>query len=263
MSTRTTPWPAGTPCWADLMAPDVEAAGRFYSAVLGWEVPAPDEQHGGYVVAHVGGAATAGIGPDREGARSAWTLHFATDDADASAAAIRGLGGSLLRPVVDVDDLGRTVVATDPSGAVFGLWQAGTFIGGQVVGDPGGLTWEDLRSTDPAAAQAFYGGLFEYAFAPVEMAGPDYATFGPPGDPAPYGGIGGLMGGPGPSRWLVYFTVSSADDAAAAAAAAGGIVQAPAFDTPFGRMAALVDPSGAEFWVHEDTTGRPVPDRVG
>lgn len=260
MSTRTTPWTPGTPCWADLMAPDVEAAGRFYSAVLGWEVPEPDEQHGGYVVAHKAGASAAGIGPVQEGARAAWTLYVATDDADATAAAVEQHGGSLLRPPTDVTDLGRMVVATDPTGATFGLWQAGTFVGGQVVGEPGGLAWEDLRSTDPAAAQAFYGAVFGYAFQPVEMAGPDYATFGPAGDPAPYGGIGGLMGGDGPSHWLVYFAVEDADAACAAVTAGGGTVQAPAFDTPFGRMAAVTDPDGAPFWVYE-STGQPVPER--
>lgn len=261
MSTRTQPWPAGTPCWADLMAPDVEAAGRFYSAVLGWEVPVPDEQHGGYVVTHVGGAACAGIGPVQQGARAAWTVYFATDDADAALAAVQADGGTVLSPVGDVVDLGRMALGVDPSGAVFGLWQAGTFNGNQLVGEPGGLAWEDLRSTDPAAAQAFYVALFGYATASVAMAGPDYVTFGPAGDPAPYGGIGGLMGGDGPSRWLVYFTVASADDAERAAVAGGGSVTALAFDSPFGRMAALVDPWGAEFWVHENTTGQPAPQR--
>lgn len=261
MSTRTTPWKPGTPCYADLGAPDVAAAGRFYGAVLGWEVPEPDEQFGGYVVAHVGGAATAGIVPLADGARSAWTLYFATDDADATAAAVTAHGGTLVRPPLSVMDLGRMAVATDPTGATFGLWQAGTFVGTQVVGEPGGLAWEDLRSTDPAAAQAFYGALFGYGFSPVEMAGADYATFGPDGDPAPYGGMGGLMGGDGPSHWLVYFAVASADDACAAAAAHGGSVQAPPFDTPFGRMAAVVDPHGAAFWVHEAPTGQPVPER--
>ncbi len=258
---RTTPWKPGTPCFVDLMTPDVVAAGRFYSAVLGWEVPEPDEAFGGYVVAHKAGAATAGIAPDQEGARTAWTLYFATDDADATAAAIEQHGGTLLRPTTDVMDLGRTTVATDPTGATFGLWQAGTFVGGQVVGEAGGLAWEDLRSTDPAAAQAFYGALFGYGFSPVDMAGPDYATFGPEGDPAPYGGIGGLMGGDGPSHWLVYFAVDSADDACAAVTAHGGTVQAPPFDTPFGRMAAVVDPAGAPFWVYEPPEGMPVPER--
>ncbi len=261
MSTRSTPWTPGTPCWADLMADDVEAAGRFYASVLGWEVPAPDEQFGGYVVAHVAGASTAGIGPTQPGARTAWTLYFATEDADATSAAITAHGGSLVAPARDVMDLGRMVIAADPSGAMFGLWQAGTFVGSQLVGEPGCLAWEDLRSTEPAAAQAFYTGLFGFATTPVEMAGPDYVTFGPAADAAPYGGIGPMMGDEGPSHWLVYFAVESADAACAAATAAGGTVPAPPFDTPYGRMAPVVDPEGATFWVYENNTGQPVPER--
>jgi uncharacterized protein len=263
MSTRTTPWPAGAPCWVDLMAPDVVAAGSFYRAVLGWEVPEPDEQYGGYVVAHVGGAATAGIGPDQPGARRAWTLYFATDDVEATLARVPELGGAVVRPVVDVMDLGRTAVCTDPSGAPFGLWQAGTFNGSQLVAEPGGLAWEDLRSTGPAAAHAFYAALLGVEVTPLDMGGADYGTFGPPGDPAPYGGMGGLMGGEGPSHWLVYFAVASTDAAEQAAVAAGGSVTAPSFDTPFGRMAGLVDPSGAPFWVYENSTGQPTPEREG
>ncbi len=93
------------------------------------------------------------------------------------------------------------------------------------------------------------------------MAGADYATFGPSGDPAPYGGIGGLMGGEGPSHWLVYFAVASVDAAMEAVTASGGSVQAPAFDTPFGRMAAVADPDGAGFWLYENNTGQPTPQR--
>ena len=36
MPIRSNPWPAGTPCWVDLGAPDVRASTAFYGAVLGW-----------------------------------------------------------------------------------------------------------------------------------------------------------------------------------------------------------------------------------
>ena len=36
MPTRSQPWPAGTPCWIDLSAPDLGAAKEFYGAVFGW-----------------------------------------------------------------------------------------------------------------------------------------------------------------------------------------------------------------------------------
>ncbi len=265
MSVRTSPWPAGVPCWVDLMASDVAASSAFYRAVLGWSVAEPDDQAGGYVVAEVAGAAVAGIGPEQPGARRAWTLYFASDDADATAAAAVELGGTVLLAPGDVGPHGRMSLLADPSGAVFGLWQAGTMIGASLVNEPGGLLWEDLRSTDPAKAQDFYASVFGYRIDPLEMAGEDYGTFRLPEEEQPLGGIGGLMGLPEgtPSHWLVYFAVSDVDAAVAAAERGGGRVVEPAFDSPFGRMAALADPDGAVFMAMASDPAAPGPDRAG
>ena len=265
MSVRTSPWPAGVPCWVDLMVPDVATASAFYRSVLAWHVAEPEEQHGGYVVADVDGGATAGIGPEQPGARTAWTVYFATDDADATAAAVTEHGGTVVLPPGDVGALGRMALAADPTGGVFGLWQAGTMIGAALVNEPGGLVWEDLRSTDPDAARRFYGALFGYRLDPLEMAGPDYTTFARPEEQAPLGGMGGLMGLPEgtPSHWLVYFQVADADAAGQAAEVAGGRVVQPPVDTPFGRMAGLTDPFGASFMVMQAPADAPLPDRSG
>ena len=265
MSIRTSPWPDGVPCWADLMVPDVPAASSFYREVLGWTVPEPDEEHGGYVVAQVGDAAVAGIGPEQPGARTAWTLYLATDDADRTAAVAAEHGATALLPPTDVGGPGRVAVLTDPAGAVFGLWQAGTMIGAALVNEPGGMVWEDLRSTDPAAAKAFYGAVFGYRFDPVEMAGPDYDTFSAAGEQAPLGGMGGLMGLPDgtPSHWLVYFAVADTDAAVRAAESGGGRVVVPPKDTPYGRLAGLADPYGAVFMVMQVKPSSPQPDRAG
>lgn len=264
MSVRTSPWPAGVPCWVDLEAPDVAAAGRFYAAVLGWDVAEPDEQYGGYVIASRGGAPAAGIGPrQRPDVPAAWTLYLATDDADATQVMAAGLGGTVLVPAFDVGELGRMAVLADPAGAVFSVWQAGAHIGASLVNEPGGLTWEDLRSTDPESARAFYAGTFGWTTERLEMAGPDYTTFSRPDEQAPLGGIGGMMGAEGrPSHWLAYFGVDDAAAACAAATAAGGSVLQQDFETPFGRMAGLADPAGAVFWVIE-TAGSTQPDRSG
>jgi predicted enzyme related to lactoylglutathione lyase len=170
-------------------------------------------------------------------------------------------GGTLLMPPGDVGPLGRMAVAADPSGAPFGIWQAGTMIGAGIATEPGGLVWEDLRSTDPDAAREFYRAVFGYQTAGLEMAGPDYHTFFRPGEEqAPLGGMGGLFGAEGPSRWLVYFGTASTDAAAAAAERLGGRVLSPPFDSPYGRMASLADPAGAAFEVIE-TAGNPQPER--
>jgi uncharacterized protein len=263
MSVRTTPWPAGVPCWADLTVPDVDAATAFYSAVLGWSFTKPDEQFGGYVIGSVGEAAAAGIGPQQSADQpAAWTLYIASDDADATASAVTGAGGHVLLPPGDVGPLGRMFVAADPTGAVFGVWQAGTHIGAGITNEPGGLAWEDLRSTDPDAARAFYAAVFGYDFRPLEPAGPDYTTVHVRGEDAPVGGMGGMMGAPPdtPSHWLVYFAVSDVDAAVSAATSSGGTSLTPPFATTYGRMAPLQDPAGAVLWLVQ-TDFSQMPDR--
>jgi hypothetical protein len=141
------------------------------------------------------------------------------------------------------------IAASDPSGAVFGVWQAGEHIGAGIVNEPGGLTWEDLRSTDPAAAKTFYASVFGYEFDPLPTAGDDYDMFKLPGSD-PVGGMGGMMGLDGmPSHWVVYFGVADTDAAVARAEAKGGRAVVAPFDTEFGRMAALSDPGGTVFFL--------------
>lgn len=200
----------------------------------------------------VRGAHAAGIGPVLQpGAPVAWTLYLASDDVDKTVAAVETAGGVAHLPPGDVGPFGRMAIVADPSGAVFGIWQAGATIGAGVVSEPGGMVWRDLRSTDPVAARAFYTSVFGYRNDPLEMGGPDYGTFAHEGEQDPLGGIGGMMGAPEgtPSHWLVYFGVADTVAAVAAARAAGGRVLAEPFDSPFGTMGALADPAGAQFWV--------------
>ncbi len=267
MSIRTARWPAGTPCWVDLAVPDMEAATGFYEAVLGWAFdPATDDTRG-YRIARRRGAAAAAVGPRRSRGTDqwspkagAWTLYFASDDVEYSAFAITAAGGELLLPPGQVGREGRLLVASDPAGAAFGVWQAGEHIGAELVNEPGGLTWEDLRSTDPDPARDFYKAVFGFQNAALEMAGPDYCVFSLPGEDFPLGGMGATMGEPGGSHWLVYFGVDDADAAAERALDSGGAVHRAPFETPFGRMAGLADPAGAGFMAVQNT-GQPQPDR--
>lgn len=252
MSIRSDRWPAGVPCWADLAVPDVAAAKGFYADVLGWGYHDTEAEYGGYAIAAVRGAAAAGIGPRQEGAPTAWTLYLASDDADATAAAVTQHGGTVLLPPGDVGVLGRLFIAADPTGAAFGVWQAGQHIGAEATNEPGGLTWEDLRSPDPDAARAFYTAVFGYHTDALPGAGPEYTTFALGEGQPQLGGMGGMMGADGQSaHWLIYFGAADVAGAAAAAERGGGSVLRSAFETPYGRMAGLADPDGAVFWVVE------------
>lgn len=267
MPLRTTPWPAGVPCWVDLTVSDVPQAQDFYAAVLGW-IFQPDDtgEYGGYSIGQVDGHAAAGIGPTPQpGVPSAWTLYLAADDADTTARAVTDAGGTMLLPPGDVGPLGRLFVAADPTGAVFGVWQPGEHIGAGWHSAAGGLTWEDLRTPDPDRARAFYTAVFGYETQALEMAGPEYTTFtlAGAGDQAPLGGMGPMFGAPEgtPPHWLVYFGTADLDAALAAARAHGGSQPREPHASPFGRMGSVMDPFGAVFTLVETDDSSPPPER--
>ncbi|WP_328294759.1 VOC family protein [Kineococcus sp. NBC_00420] len=251
MTLRTHPWPAGVPARADLATDDPGAAATFYGAVLGWTVVGhrPD----GSPLLGVDGAVAAEAGP---ATTSGWTLSIATTDLDATVAAVTAAGGSVLSGPGDVDDAGRSAVVADPTGAVVGLWEAGTRIGASWVNAPGGLNWEDLRSSDPALSREFYAAVFGWTFRELFDG---YAIAANVDAPHPIGGVGPLWGSaPG---WLVYFGVPDVDAAVRAALAGGGEVVHAAHDSDFGRMAQVRDPWGAGFAVFTPLPGAPQPDR--
>ena len=139
------------------------------------------------------------------------------------------------------------VIALDPQGNAFGLWQAGEHTGVQRFNEPGALVWNEAAVGDPAAAHAFYSAVFGFEW--DAMPGMEtYATFRT-GD-RPLGGMGGIQPGL-PTGWATCFAVSSADGAVGTVESRGGTVLQPAEDTEFGRFAVVEDPWGAPFSVME------------
>ncbi|WP_327253367.1 VOC family protein [Streptomyces sp. NBC_01244] len=120
--------------WAELHAPDPVAAVEFYAGLFGWrsaEMEAPgmtyrvlsiadgDQEDGSF-----GGVAPQGDGAGQgAGANEVprWVPYFNVADVDATVAAIRGGGGSVLMPAADVPEVGRMAWTADPTGAVFAL----------------------------------------------------------------------------------------------------------------------------------------------
>jgi len=249
MPTRDTAWPAGTPCWIDYGAGDMDGAKAFYGDLLGWTWTGGDEEYGGYSNAEKDGSQVAGLGPlMAEGDAPAWTTYFATDDAPATAGRIRDAGGTVVVEPMEVGPMGTMVIALDPQGHAFGLWQAGEHTGVQRFNEPGTLVWNEGAVDDTGSARRFYSAVFGFEWDPMEMEGMDYATFRT-GD-RPLGGLGQAQPGL-PKGWTVCFAVASTDGAVGAVEAGGGKVLHPAEDTEFGRFAVLEDPWGAAFSVME------------
>ena len=251
MVTRDTPWPEGTPCWVDLAVDNVDQAVTFYTGLFGWQVDRGGEEVGGYSLALVNGKQVAGIGPKMQaGMPTVWTTYLATENADQTASKITAAGGQVMAPAMDVMDLGRMVVAADPAGGVFGLWQAGKHTGYQLANEPGAVAWNENMSRDYDRNREFYASVFGYNYGDIPDGGIRYATLGLPGGMV--GGIGELpAAAPAevPAHWMVYFSVPDTDAAVVKIRELGGQVMQEPWDTPYGRMALVLDDQGAAFSV--------------
>jgi predicted enzyme related to lactoylglutathione lyase len=113
----------------------------------------------------------------------------------------------------------------------------------------GAFSWNELMTTDPAGALAFYRALFGWASQDMDMGTGPYHVV-KVGD-TPVGGVMGMPpdAAPGtPPCWGSYVTVTDCDATVAQCTALGGRVLMPPTDVPtVGRMAVLQDPQGAVF----------------
>jgi predicted enzyme related to lactoylglutathione lyase len=266
MPTRDDAWPQGTPCWIDVQADDTSAARDFYSTLFGWEINDAPEEAGGYLMALLNGRPAAGIGPKPEGmaAPSVWTTYLAADNADDIHAKVAAAGGTAFMDPFDVLNFGRMFVAADPTGAVFGVWQAGVHNGMGVYNEPGACVWNELQTRDFDRGRDFYSAVFGYTYADVgDGQSMRYAMFSLRGA-LPDESVGGvndlaLMPGETPSHWLNWFAVDDCDRVLAHGLELGATEMMPAFNGPPGRMAILADREGAPFGIIGPSTAAQQP----
>jgi predicted enzyme related to lactoylglutathione lyase len=257
MSTYPHAKPAGTPTWIDLMTPDVDAARAFYQKVFGWEYDIGGPEYGGYTTARLGDRMTAGLmgnQPDMPAMPAAWSLYFATDNIEADVANAVKRGAKVLNPAMAVGDQGSMATCEDPTGAAFSFWQAGQHVGSQVGEEPGSAAWYELYSSDAKQARDFYTAVLG-ATADAMPGGMEYYVL-KHGEQE----LAGIMQidpswGDFHSQWITYLAVADVDKTVAVVRENGGKVMGPIDDSPFGRIAALMDPAGAAFKVVEPPKG--------
>jgi predicted enzyme related to lactoylglutathione lyase len=177
-----------------------------------------------------------------------WLTYLATDNADAAADRIKGAGGQIVMDPMDVMEHGRMVVAIDPAGAPFGLWQGHRHTGAELVNEQGALTWTEQFSHDFEASKTFYHAVFGYEYTDMSGEGFTYATFKVGGKDV--GGMGAYpadaQGGAHPA-WSVYFGATDTDATVARVIGEGGSTLREAENSPYGRLATVTDDQGAVF----------------
>jgi predicted enzyme related to lactoylglutathione lyase len=241
--------------WYELLTSDAETAARFYGAVVGWQNRAAEGSDRGYRIFSMDGADVGGFMPLPPGAQSAgmrpvWLGYIAVEDVDAAVSDIVRAGGAQHMPPSDIPGVGRFAMLADPQGVMFYVMR-GAIDGTSAAFDQskfGHCNWNELSTSDPAAALAFYKDRFGWekgdAMPMGEMGDYQFITHG---DQT----IGAVMrrmpDGP-PPAWTFYFGVADIDVAARAVSGNGGTIHYGPAEVP-GNVFIIVasDPQGALF----------------
>ena len=207
--------------WHDHISADPETARRFYGVLLGWETEIWKSGELVYPMISVDGEAQGGFGRAPEGAPSHWLGHGLVPDVDEAVLTVEAGGGKVIEPVMDLPDVGRMAVVSDPQDAVFSVFAP--------VADPptaqGAFARDELLTTDIDAAKTFYREVLGWEPHGVRA---DLAEVSP--------------------HWLSYLATDDVDVTLARAKSLGADpVSGPADIHGEGRMAVAIDPTGAAF----------------
>lgn len=230
--------PAGSFIWYELMTPDPDGAKAFYDAVVGWDVEAQSAGDIDYRMITIPGGANAGgvlhltDEMKAHGARPTWLGYLNVDDIDATLHSVEQAGGKTLMPAHDVAEVGRFAMIADPQGAPIYIMkpnppanQPDATSDVFSVDQPKHVRWNELATSDPAAAIAVYRDHFGWdQQGEMDMGPMGKYQFLQHGGVA----IGAVMPTATASHWRYYIGVDDIDRAIAAIAAGGGkLVEGP------------------------------------
>ncbi len=255
--------PAGTEhhvgkvIWADLTTPDLAAAKKFYSGLLGWTFRDIHFGKADYAVASLDGRPVGGLVqrlvPPGEQRRPAWLAFIAVRDVDAAKQTALSHGAKIVYEPRTFPERGRQAVFSDPEGAVFAVLASSSGDPGDFLAAPGAWIWNSLHAHDADKEAAFYQTLFGYdvfdlpaddGLDHLVLSSDDYAR-------ASVNSMPDKTSRRHP-HWVNFARVVDAADAAAKVVALGGrVLVEPHVDRHGGRVALVADPMGAVFGLME------------
>jgi predicted enzyme related to lactoylglutathione lyase len=247
--------------WYELLTPDQDAARSFYEKVVGWTIDKAADNEMDYRMINsasgpIAGSMTLTADMQSGGMQPCWLGYITVDNVDEVAEATTAAGGKIHMEPHDLDGVGRIAFLADPSGALFYVMKpvppadnpdasSNSFAATEPM--VGHCAWNELASSDPAAALNFYHDLFgwekdgEMDMGPMgkyEFLRHDYM-------------IGAVMPRSQElpvSAWTYYFRVPDIDAAADTIKKEGGQIVQPPTEIPGGDYSlTAIDPQGARF----------------
>ncbi len=247
---------AGRFVWYELMTTDPKAAIAFYSEVVGWKTqPYEGSDYVMWVGSQgpLGGVMTLPEPAKKMGAPPHWMAHVTSADVDKTVARVRELHGNVYVEPTDMPKIGRFAVIADPQGASISVFKPVEPMAAHDTEKPGEFCWNELITTDQAAAFTFYHDIFGWERLLDHDMGPmgNYLIYGR--DKKQLGGMFNKpKDAPMPVTFMYYIEVEGLNDAVERAKRHGGKVLNGPMEVPGGaHIAQLMDPQGAAFALHE------------
>jgi|JRYL01.1.fsa_nt_gb predicted enzyme related to lactoylglutathione lyase len=116
----------GRVCWNETYSTDDDKAQAFYTALVGWQAQPLDMGPAGiYRVQMLGDKQAGGLMKHpMPGMPSCWVVYFFVEDLAAATQKAKGLGASAMMEMIPIPNVGQFSMLTDPTGAMFALFQA-------------------------------------------------------------------------------------------------------------------------------------------
>ncbi len=237
--------------WREIMTTDMAATTRFYTEVFGWKAETMKMPDGNdYAFCKIGDLGVAGMMKHpMAGVPAYWSGSVSVTDVDDTAKRAAAAGGKVVVPPMDAGGMGRYTGFIDPQGAMTNAWK-GTEGDGPASMPPGvgSFCWEQLNTTAPADAFAFYSKVFNWTEKPM-AADPSMKLFA-----AGSTEVASVMQAPPgvPAHWLSYVVVDKLTDSYGRIKAQGGKVMVERIDVPtIGAIGVFQDNVGAVLGVFE------------
>ena len=240
--------------WCDLATFDVDEMRTFYSDILGWTYARESFADGStYFYAKTAKDVTAGIyempGSIRDdGMPSFWMSYIGVDDLASTIELALRHGGKLVLGPAYFGDGAEIAMIEDPFGARFTMFSGSHMQPRSTVMEDGEHFWDELYTSEPKAAAAFYSAVFNWKVEPPNEHGAARVN-NIAGSPTT--AIHAIPGAADPTRrafWTVGFSVTDTSEFKTRLERAGG--KPSTFKNPARPRDVFVrDPRGAGFFV--------------
>jgi predicted enzyme related to lactoylglutathione lyase len=239
--------------WRDLNTPDLEQSKTFFVRLFGWDTEVFDMGAARTYTMFKGGdgktfGGTMPLEPSQQ-APSHWISYISTEDVDDFCARASDVGATVAFGPIDIPDVGRWAVLSDPQGAYFSAYtekERAPVAGPQGIQPHGGVAWNELTTSDVDAATAFYTRMFGWTSEVADVGTGPYTLFRNGGTMV--AGMGKKPDDMPVSAWTIYFEATDIDKAVEKVQELGGQILVPVMEVPqTGRITWASDPTGAVF----------------